>query len=270
MVLDVALVPRSSRCWLPRSLAPPQAPSGAPPRSGLPPLDRSPSRPTGLARRLLRHRRCLARDGTTALALDGLAAGAAFDLWCAGGGENARASAGGVEKGVHLQVYGSGLRNKSSGLIRGFSRAVRRARVDAVARGARSFLHRQPACGWSTQARDQQPITVPSLSPPPPHTVPAASTCLAACSPPGAPPSGAPRRARGHRIAQMLFPGRRRPGRVRRSARRAFLGPPPTSRTLLSTLPDLSLKPRVRDRRARCAAGQRRGSRMGGVNAVWS
>ena len=76
----------------------------------------------------------------------------------------------------------------------------------AVARGARCCSVFFPASatgevGWSTQHE----ISNPSLSPPPPHTVPAASTYLAACSPPGAPPSGAPRRAGGHRIAQMLF-----------------------------------------------------------------
>ena len=201
MVLVVALVPPEL------ALArPPQAPSGARPRPGLPSWTGPPSRPAGLARRLLLRRGCLARDGATAPALGGLAAGAAFDLWCAGGGENkGEKSAGGVEKGVHLQVYGSGLRNKFSGHIRQFSRAVRRARVGG-GEGARCCSVFFPASatgevGWSTQHE----ISNPSLSPPPPHTVPAASTYLAACSPPGAPPSGAPRRAGGHRIAQMLF-----------------------------------------------------------------
>ena len=52
---------------------------------------------------------------------------------------------------MHLQVYGSGTRNKSSGLIRGFSRAKRRATVDAVdavernARRCSFFEHLQPA-----------------------------------------------------------------------------------------------------------------------------
>ena len=49
---------------------------------------------------------------------------------------------------VRLQVYGSGTRNKSSGLIRGFSRAKRHATVDAVERNARRcsfFEHLQPA-----------------------------------------------------------------------------------------------------------------------------
>ena len=184
---------------------------------GAPPA-RSPStRPvpdparTGLTRRLRRRHRCLARDDATIPALNGLAAGAAFGLWCAGGGANtACASTGCVEMEVRLQVYGSGTRNKSSGLIRGFSRAKRRATVDAVERNARRcsfFEHLQPARWVVTQARDRQP----SLFPPPLHTVPTASTCMAVCSPPNAPPRGAPKRAQGIWIAQMvLFPGRRR------------------------------------------------------------
>ena len=184
---------------------------------GAPPA-RSPStRPvpdparTGLTRRLRRRHRCLARDDATIPALNGLAAGAAFGLWCAGGGANtACASTGCVEMEVRLQVYGSGTRNKSSGLIRGFSRAKRHATVDAVERNARRcsfFEHLQPARWVVTQARDRQP----SLFPPPLHTVPTASTCMAVCSPPNAPPRGAPKRAQGIWIAQMvLFPGRRR------------------------------------------------------------
>jgi len=66
---------------------------------------------------------------------------------------------------VHWQVYWSRLRNKNSVLIHGFSRAVCCAWVDAVAgtpaAALPSFEHGNRRGGWSTQARDRQPITVP-------------------------------------------------------------------------------------------------------------
>ena len=216
MVLDVALVP--SVALLAAALASPlQAPSRAPPRPDLPPLDRPPAaRSAGLARRIRCRHVYLARDDATTPALNGLAAGAAFGLWCAGGGANtACASTGCVEKGVHLQVYGSGTRNKSSGLIRGFSRAKRHA----TRYGRRGGEERPPLLffrasatgvggGWWSRRHE---IGKPSLFPPPLHTVPTASTYMAVCSPPNAPPRGAPKRAQGIWIAQMvLFPGRRR------------------------------------------------------------
>jgi len=94
MVLDVALVP--SVALLAAALASPlQAPSRAPPRPDLPPLDRPPAaRSAGLARRIRCRHVYLARDDATAPALDGLAAGAAFGLWRAGGGEKTHAGAG--------------------------------------------------------------------------------------------------------------------------------------------------------------------------------
>ena len=53
--------------------------------------------------------------------------------------------------------------------------------------------------GWWSRRHE---IGKPSLFPPPLHTVPTASTCMAVCSPPNAPPSGAPKRAQGIWIAQ--------------------------------------------------------------------
>ena len=67
-----------------------------------------------------------------------------------------------MEKGVHLQVYGSG-----TGLIRGFNRAKRRTTVDAVGRNARRcsfFEHLQPARWVVTQARDRQTLAVPATA----------------------------------------------------------------------------------------------------------
>ena len=237
-VLVVALVPPEL------ALArPPQAPSGAPPRPGLPSWTGPPSRPAGLARRLLLRRGCLARDGATAPALGGLAAGAAFDLWCAGGGENkGEKSAGGVEKGVHLQVYGSGLRNKFSGHIRQFSRAVRRARVGggegrSLLLCLLSSIGNNRRGGLVNTARDQQPITVPATAAHRARRLHLFGGLLATRR-------AAERRAEargGPPDRPNAVPGRRWSGGVRRSAHRAFLGPPPTSRTLLSPLPDLSL-----------------------------
>ena len=172
------------------------------------------------------------------------------------------------ERGTQIaRVLGEGEGGAATsiiGLIRGFSRAVFHARVDTAASDARCgsvfFPNRQPATGEvrgsSTQSRDRQP----QLCPPPPHAVFVVCTCMAACSPHGAPPSGASGRAARRHGACFRGGGgtagfaKRR--RLRLSGRRRHHAP------YLSTLPDVGLEPRVWYRRARCAAGRWRGNRV--------
>jgi len=165
---------------------------------------------------------------------------------------------------VHWQVYWSRLRNKNSVLIHGFSRAVCCAWVDAVAgtpaAALPSFEHGNRRGGWSTQARDRQPITVPVTAAHRARRLHLSGGLLATRR-------AAKRRAEAHAggLWMVMFPGRRRHvskqvfsgRRRRRHARAVSLD---VSRRGLETTEGPGLTSSVRGR-------ERRGSRvwLGGV-----